>query len=92
MCGAQRKHFTSQTLTGEQLSGLTHSTCAICATTILTFVVSHDVGSVAVGLVSDLTLQEATAFLVAPSVDYDDVLALYAATTDEDVYVKDFIV
>lgn len=73
------------TLVLHELEGahLLHLQCGKCGNAVLAMVIVSSVGVSSVGVMTDLSRDDAQKFLEAPSVDSDDVLAAHAFLEDD---------
>lgn len=77
LCGS-RSLREAQLLGGNGDTQLLHVTCKRCAASVLTLTLVRSSGAGAVGLVTDLSAEDAVRFVRAPAVSTDDALHLHA--------------
>ena len=88
VCNAPRKYLSYVPLVQKSI---VHITCKKCSGNVLAFLSQNDVGTMTVGIVTDLSVDEAQKFMSSESVDFDEVLALHETSMRDGLTIKDLL-
>ncbi len=88
VCDAPRKYLSYVPLVQKSI---VHITCKKCSGNVLAFLSHNDIGTMSVGIVTDLSVDEAQKFMSSESVDFDDVLVLHEISMCNGLTIKDLL-
>jgi len=74
VCGAAENHLSHTSLIRDNAM---YVFCGRCKSGVITFLKNDEVGTVVVGIVTDLNLEEAQEYISSDSINSDEILSLY---------------
>lgn len=89
LCNTHYNLLAAKILEERDEAHLIHIQCKKCQSSIVALVLTNGLGVSSVGLVTDLTGEDAQKFVSSPKVSIDDVLMVYTAFQTQGITVTD---